>query len=340
MSIFVIFFSIHFSKSIPLPSFPEGSPWQLNIKNSTNIDPNSESITEWLQNEGGFGYGKFQTDESMVVLYANSHTNMVPFVKDSEYYSSDCNDKISQIPIPSKGGLEGYYSWESASECTGDCHLIVYNTDSHILYESWSTKITLNSAKNYPVSITSTCLVLWNTSYLYPYNQRGDGCTSADAAGFPISTLLFTADEINSGYINHAIRFILPNSRMRKGYYTHPGTHFGGPQSSDPYAPIYGSRWRLKSSFNMDGYSNAAKVVLKALQEYGMFLADGGNIALTAMTDKINSNISYNDVGFSTHDLNDVKPTDFDVMMGWGPNPVVGYNSYLNCVKNNIPVFA
>ena len=100
--------------SFSLPSFPNGSPWQIDITNSTNINPNSESITNWLENAGGFGNGKFQVDESIIVLLANNTTNLVPFTHDSSYYTDDCNDKIKEIPIPQEGGLEGYYSWNSA----------------------------------------------------------------------------------------------------------------------------------------------------------------------------------------------------------------------------------
>jgi hypothetical protein len=37
-----------------------------------------------------------------------------------------------------------------------------------------------------------------------------------------------------------------------------------------------GARFRLKSSFNITGFSPHAQVILRALQHYGMFLADIG----------------------------------------------------------------
>ena len=58
----------------------------------------------------------------------------------------------------------------------------------------------------------------WHLKAIYPAEGRGDHCTSADAAGFPIAPLLFNADEVfaalPSGDLGHAIRFILPNGRM------------------------------------------------------------------------------------------------------------------------------
>lgn len=49
---------------------------------------------------------------------------------------------------------------------------------------------------------------------------------------------------------------------------------------------VYGARFRLKSSFALSSLPNeGARTVARALQKHGMFLADGGNIALTAQAD-------------------------------------------------------
>lgn len=69
-------------------------------------------------------------------------------------------------------------------------------------------------------------------------------------------------------------------SRMRAGYYVHPASHGGGPSGDSP-APIYGTRLRLKQSYNISYLSTGAQVVATALKKYGMFLADGGRVAST-----------------------------------------------------------
>ena len=153
---------------------------------------------------------------------------------------------------------------------------------------------------------------MWDLNRVYPPSGRGEQCTSADAAGFPIAPLLFNADELASGRINHAIRFILPNSRMREDVYVHPATHAGGPTSPPP-APPYGVHFRLKASYDVSQLKPAAQVVARALQKYGMYLADGGNIALTAQSD-LDTTAKYADVDFGSHDLRDLKVTDFEVV--------------------------
>ena len=90
---------------------------------------------------------------------------------------------------------------------------------------------------------------MWDLRNTYRPSGRGEDCTSADAAGFPIAPLLFNADEVAAGQIDHAIRFILPNSRIRDNVYVHPATHSTGPTSGPPQAPPYGARLRLRADY-------------------------------------------------------------------------------------------
>jgi serine/threonine-protein kinase len=74
-----------------------------------------------------------------------------------------------------------------------------------------------------------------------------------------------------------------------------------------------GARFRLKASFDMSKLTPAAQVVARAMQKYGMFLSDGGNIALTAQSDA-DTKAKYADIDFTSHDLQDLKVTDFEVV--------------------------
>ena len=49
------------------------------------------------------------------------------------------------------------------------------------------------------------------------------------------------------------------------------------------------------------------------MQKYGMFLADGGNIALTAQSDQ-DTQTKYADVDFGPTDLSSLQVTDFEVV--------------------------
>jgi serine/threonine-protein kinase len=64
------------------------------------------------------------------------------------------------------------------------------------------------------------------------------------------------------------------------------------------------------------------------MQKYGMFLADGGNIALTAQNDA-DTQTKYSDVGFESRDLQSLKVTDFEVVKHDKPIRLTN-----DCVRN------
>ena len=109
---------------------------------------------------------------------------------------------------------------------------------------------------------------IWNLS---SNALRPAGWTSADAAGLPIAPLLVRYDEILGGNIKHAIRFTANTT----GGYIWPARHLTGA----PYLsiPPMGARFRLKASFNITGYSPQMQVILRAMKQYGIILADNGS---------------------------------------------------------------
>lgn len=321
--------------SIPLPYFTSPNPWNQDVTTAP-VHPSSSSFTSWLGSNGGFGGsgGIIQMDLfGFNVLYVNCSTGLwVPFIQKPGYYS-DC-DPLTTLPVPSRGALEAGNSWGQSATCAGDCHLLVVDVSTKLLWESWDTAIVVDPISGEVTSVSSTCAVVWNLTASYT-KGRGLGCTSADAAGFPISPLLFTPEEVKVGSVNHAIRFILPNARMRSQMYVPPGTHFGGPTSTSPSAPPYGSRWRLKPTFNIASLTPAAQVLARALQKYGMLLSDGGSMALTGINDAFSA-VKWTDVALAPRDLSTLTPSDFEVLE-WnsGLNPWDGpAQTNINCVKS------
>jgi serine/threonine-protein kinase len=304
---------------VPAPEtyFPPGSVWTQDVSQSP-VDPQSSSTIDWLANAGGWGTGKMHVDSSLRVLHADASTPMVPFRPAEQFYTPD-SDEPSAVPLPAGGGMEGQsgYSCPVAQE---DCHLIVVDHPHAKLYEAYSA--------NYDgKSVRSVFIAVWDLRRVYPPSGRGEQCTSADAAGFPIAPLLFNADDLARGSIDHGIRFILPNDRIRAGVFVPPATHAGGPRGPAS-APPYGVRLRLKASYDVSHLKPAAQIVARAMQKYGMFLADGGNIALTAQNDA-DTQTKYSDVGFESRDLQSLKVTDFEVVKHDKPIRLTN-----DCVRN------
>jgi serine/threonine-protein kinase len=284
----------------PTAYFPAGAIWTKDISHAP-LDPQSSTIIAWLADAGGWGFGKMNVDFSLRVMQADGSTPFVPFRKGPDFYTAD-SDMVSTFPLPVGGGIEGQPGYQCPD---GDCHLIVADRAHGKLYEAYQA----NYADG---ALSANDLAVWDLNRIYPPSGRGNQCTSADAAGFPIAPLLFNADELAAGSINHAIRFILPNPRIRAHVFVHPATHAGAPLGPVT-APPMGAHFRLKASFDLSKLTPAAQVVARAMQKYGIFLSDGGNMALTAQNDR-DTTAKYTDMDFGPHDLQALKVTDFEVL--------------------------
>lgn len=319
---------IAFSAPAALPHFPAGAVWQRNIS-SAPLAGDSSAIINHLDADGGWGNNdRLQIDFSLTVLHANPDTPILPVAEGAVgYYTPDCEPIGLAFPLPPGGAIEGSpnYSCDPEDE---DCHLLVQQDDR--LYESYGTNVTANE-------VQSTCAVLWRLDRVYPRQGRGDQCTSTDAAGFPVAPLLIDADEVaaavnSRGDLGHALRFILPNIRMAKKVYVRPASHAGGPSGPSDRIP-YGSRLRLRADFPLTGYNAAAKVILRTMQRYGLVLADGGSIALTASNDDYTT-AKWATLGIGSHTFSatsgatKVSVTDFDVIQT-GPRIPLTYD----CVR-------
>ena len=310
--------------------FPAGS-WFYQDASNMPVTADSAAITAWMESQSppnGWGTGTMRIDFSIAMMDAPAGTAKRAYTPEPDYYYiPDCD--LAPVPIPAGGYIEDYpqdpYDPNmpyAGYECSGygdgaDCHLIVLSRSEQRLYEIYHSTIDTND------DFYGGCLALWDTSKAADADGRGQQCTSADAAGFPIAPLLFTADEIAAGEIDHAIRFILPNSMIRAKKYVAPATH--GTNTSGPATSIpYGGHMRLRADYPIETLSPAAQVVAKALQKYGMYMSDGGNIALTAAADATGCH-TWEEVGLGPQDLAALKATDFEVI-DHGPTMDVTYD--------------
>jgi hypothetical protein len=108
---------------------------------------------------------------------------------------------------------------------------------------------------------------------LLGHGLRPDGWTSADAAGLPILPGLVRYEEVASGLVAHAIRFTAPSTQRA---YVWPARHYAS-SSTDPDLPPMGAWFRLKPSVDPANFSAQTRPIVRALQRYGMILADNGS---------------------------------------------------------------
>jgi hypothetical protein len=169
---------------------------------------------------------------------------------------ADESDRV-RYPIPRGVHIEG------GRHATGDRHAILVDKRACRLYELYDLRRTARGWR-------AGSGAVWS---LRSNRLRPAGWTSADAAGLPIFPGLARWDEVARGVIDHALRFTAPRTRRA---YVYPARHYAS-SSNDPALPPMGLRVRLKASVDVASFPPQARVVLRALQRYGMILADNGS---------------------------------------------------------------
>jgi hypothetical protein len=82
---------------------------------------------------------------------------------------------------------------------------------------------------------------------------------------------------VAAGAIHHAFRMALARTKgdANGGYFMAPATHAAGNDSGTDN--IMGMRLRLKASFDISTFRAANQVILTAVKNYGMIVADNGS---------------------------------------------------------------
>jgi len=236
--------------------FPADNIW------NTRIDqlPVSPSSSTWVNTIGptkplhpDFGSGLYN-GEPMGIPYVTVPGTQTKYPATFTY--ADESDP-GPYAVPLNAPIEG------GSASTGDRHAIAVDTDNCILYELYAA---------YPQATS------WQAGSGAIFNLESDALrpatwTSADAAGLPIFPGLVRYDEIVTGAIHHAIRFTVPQTQKA---YVWPARHYASSLTGAQYPPM-GARFRLKASFDISGFSATNQIILTALKQYGMMLADNGS---------------------------------------------------------------
>ena len=205
-------------------------------------------------------------------------------------------------PVPGNAPIEGWpVSGEPLDQIqrhgTGDRHMVVVDPLNGKLFEFYSARKTDSGWSAMQASIFD----------LTSNRLRPDTWTSTDAAGLPIFPSIVRYDEVETGMVEHAMRFTIRNSRKA---YVYPATHHAS-SKTDRDLPRMGERFRLRSDFDLSGFSKHPKAILEGLKKYGMFVADnGGDWRLSVAPDARIEGLD---------ELRRVKGMDFEVVQATQP---------------------
>ena len=308
---------------IPFQLFPADNWWNQDVTQAP-VDPRSAQFIAFINNGGSRrlhpDFGGFASPGSVniygfpyVVVGADQPKRAVDFYYASE---SDGVDRASGrgyafYPIPDQAITEPYWiegGPPGNQSPGGDRHMLILDRDNRHLYELFDLR--------------------WNGSQwtagsgaffdLNRNNRRPEGWTSADAAGLAILPGLVRYDEVfGSDEIRHAFRVTV---RATNGY-VWPASHRAG---NNPQALPMGARLRLKASKDLSGYRPEIQKIFRAMQRYGLIVADNGSDMYVsgAFDPRWNNNVL-------NPAFRSLTASDFDVIeLGWrgGHAPVPGCN--------------
>ncbi|HVR70008.1 MAG TPA: hypothetical protein VMT87_04110 [Vicinamibacteria bacterium] len=225
------------------------------------VDPRSDAYIAAMNGGSRFLHADFGRDPGYGIPWTS-----VPGTQPRVPMSFAYADESDPGPYP--------FPPDAPIEAGGDRHVLVLDRDACLLYETFDSRYVGPGWRCGSGAVFD----------LRSNRLRPDGWTSADAAGLPILPGLVRRDEVLSGEIRHALRFTV---RRTQRAYVHPATHFAS-SHTDPDLPPMGLRVRLEASYDLSRFRGHARVILAALQRYGMFVADnGGDWFITGETNRL-----------------------------------------------------
>ena len=228
--------------------FPDNNVWHADI---SKLPVNANSAA-WMAASGGSSGLRIHPDFGGPYgipynIVSGSHPKVT--------VSFDYADESDQVPYP--------LGSDTKIEDGSDAHALVIDSSTCKLYETWDTSYNGRG---------------WTAGSGAVYNLKSDalrpaGWTSADAAGLPILPGLLRYDEVESGHVDHAIRFTVSRTAAA---YLWPARHEAGSGSASVLPPM-GARFRLKANYPTAGLRPDTVAVLNAMKKYGMIVADNGS---------------------------------------------------------------
>jgi len=237
--------------------FPSDNPWNTDVSGAP-IDANSATLIASCGSSGlhpDFGTVWDGAPNGIPYVVVSGTQGRVPV---SFAYASESDP--GPYPVPPGAPIEG------GTASTGDRHVLVVDRDNWKLYELYDAH-PVNGGAQWTAGSGAVFDLASNT-------LRPAGWTSADAAGLPIFPGLVRYDEaMEQSEIRHALRFTCPRTRRA---YVAPATHWAS-SSTDASLPPMGMRVRLRPDFDVSTFPPEVRVILHAMQKYGMLLADNGS---------------------------------------------------------------
>ena len=235
------------------------SPFNRLIPAGAALDPSSDEQVAGLAGAVRRGGAVIAVGRWTVPAYlAGAHTKRYRVTLTADWSPAHA---LTGVPIPAA----------ARPDPAGDGHLAIIDRRQGCEYDFWKARKSDSS---------------WSAEWGNSVRLQGAGVFprgfSARGSGFALLAGVIWPDELARGRIDHALIFGYPDTAA--GGFVAPATESDG-QSTDPAAIPEGARLQLDPAFDVSTLPAWERPIARALQRYGMFLADngGGNFQLYAV---------------------------------------------------------
>lgn len=258
------------------PLFPPTNWWNLDVSKAP-LDPASSAYISFIGTTrrlhpdfgGDVSAGSVQNYGFPYVVVDGALARRAvqfKYADESDGVNHTTGASLPFYPIPDEAiaqahWIEGGDPGNVDRRGSQDRHLLIVDRDNHHLYELYN--VFYDGSQ-------------WHAGSgaffdLGSSTRRPNGWTSADAAGLAILPGLVRYDEaFGTAEITHAFRVTV---RATNGF-VFPASHVAG--STTGALPM-GARLRLKPSRNLSTFTPQAQRIFRAMQRYGLIVADNGS---------------------------------------------------------------
>lgn len=256
------------------------SPFNKRIPADAPIDPSSKlyvnAIVEEAQSTGGLTVMLKQFSSTVFFAEVNTPRQDVKLTCGPAWELGV--QWLKGVPIPGFArptiDVDGAYNPIEPGKCSEeadqDNHMVVVDLNSRCEYDFWQ----MRKEEGQWVASWGNAISLDGTGVF----EKG---LSARGSGFAFLGGLIWPHELQQGRIEHALVVILAPHLVRAGGPVPPATESDG-TSNLPVALPEGARLRLDPALNLESLNlpPAERTIARAMQEYGMIVADVGGLGV------------------------------------------------------------
>lgn len=256
----------------PSNGFSRTGPWNTRLPTNVPLAANSQAVVANIlqDKQDNFGSWAINTDTySAPIYYVDRDTPR------QKWTFSDCLDKPQLAPVIADT-LASVPTPPNMLVSQGtDGAVAIYQPSTDTYWDFWRAAKDANGH-------WSAC---WGGKIEHYTANPGIFANplGATATGLPLGAFLIRVDELSSGHIDHAINF--NTVRTRADCHSWPATRDDG-NTPGADIPCEGQRFRLDPTFDVNTLRDpAARIIARAMQQYGLILTDTGGALVTQAED-------------------------------------------------------